>query len=416
MRTLLFRVAFFLCVLAGPAPVWAQLPMPPATGGSTQTIDDIRRTYGIHLGPFYVKPGLLLKELGVDTNVFNQAGEQKSDFTLTITPQADLAVPLARRGLVKVTFGVDGVYYANYVSERSIDPQLAVRAEAYAQRLTLFVEESYLNTRQRPNYEIDLRSRHLRNNIAGGLAVRFTPKLSAEVARGFGRTRFDGDAFFEGQRLSDVLDRNADTWLVAARHKLTALTTLGLRYERQHDRFPVSPVRNTDSFLVMPGVELKPRALINGSAWVGFRRFTPRSELLPAYSGIVSRLAVSHTLLGATTFGVTYDRDVNFSVDVANPYYVDNSPGVYVRRALGGRLDVIANAARHRYTYTALTTQDAAPRRVETTHNYGVNLGYRLKRQTRIGFGASYWTRDSTAGSSRAYDGLRFGTTVTYGF
>ena len=203
---------------------------------------------------------------------------------------------------------------------------------------------------------------------------------------------------------------------MAARHKFSSLTTFAVRYERQHDRFPQSPVRNTDSFLVMPGVELKPRALINGSAWIGFRRFTPRSALLPPYSGLVSRLAVSHTLLGSTTFAITYDRNVDFSVEVLNPYFVDNSPGVSVRRALGGRVDMIVNAARHRYTYTALTTQSALPRRVETTHNYGVNLGYRLKRQTRMGFGASYWTRDSTALSSRSYDGLRWGTTVTYGF
>jgi hypothetical protein len=28
----------------------------------------------------------------------------------------------------------------------------------------------------------------------------------------------------------------------------------------------------------------------------------------------------------------------------------------------------------------------------------------------------SYWTRESTVSAFRSYDGLRFGTTVTYGF
>ena len=85
-------------MVLAPSRVWAQLPAPSTSAaGSAQAIDDVRSTYRIHGGPFYVNPGILLKELGVDTNVFNQAGEQKSDFMFTVTPQADVAVPLARR-------------------------------------------------------------------------------------------------------------------------------------------------------------------------------------------------------------------------------------------------------------------------------------------------------------------------------
>jgi hypothetical protein len=401
-----------------PGIAWAQLPAPPpSNAGSTQTIDDIRKNYRLHAGPFYMKPGILLKELGVDTNVFNQAGEQKSDFTFTVTPQADVAVPFARRGLLKATLGADAVYYAQYATERSIDPQAVVRAEGYVHRVTLFVEESYLNTRQRPNYEIDLRSRHLQNDLAGGAEIRLTPKLSAEIARSYGQTRFDGDSFFLGQRLRDTLNRNTDAYTVTVREKLSALTTLGARYERQQDRFPFSGVRDTDSFRVMPGIDFKPKALVSGSAWVGYRRFTPRSPLLPSKSGLVSQLGLAYTLLGATTFGVTYDRDYQFAFETANPYFIDNSAGVFIRRAVGGKFDVLGNAARHRYSYERLITQPSlAPPRIDTTDNYGVNLGYRLKRQTRVGFGASYFTRRSTVALNRSYDGLRVGTTVTYGF
>ena len=54
---------------------------------------------------------------------------------------------------------------------------------------------------------------------------------------------------------------------------------------------------------------------------------------------------MSYTLLGATTFGVTYDRDVTYSYQVIKPYYLDNSVGLFVRRAVGGRYDVIVNFA-----------------------------------------------------------------------
>jgi hypothetical protein len=397
----------------------AQLPqLPGPAGGSAQTIDDVRRDYPLHSGPFYVKPALLLKELGVDTNVFNQAGEQKSDFTFTVTPQADVAVPMARRGLLRATLGTDLVYYRKYGSERSIDPQAVVRLEGYARRLTVFVEDAYLNTRQRPNYEIDLRSRHLDNDLLGGVDIKLTPKTSFEVAGRKARTRFDGDAVFQGTSLKETLDRDSTGVQVTGRYRFSNLTTFAARYERRQDRFPSSPVRDTDSYRIMPGAEFKSRALISGMAYLGYRSFKPLSPTLPEYTGLVSRVGLSYTLLGSTTFGVTADRDIAFSFEVLTPYYVDNSYGVFVRRAVGGKWDVIANATRHRYAYRNLETQTLVfvAERTDITDNYGVNLGYRLKRQTRAGFGVAYYTRTSTTVTFRDYDGLRIGATVSYGF
>ena len=101
----------------------------PTAAGSQPSIDDIRKNYRVQAGPFYVDPAILLKELGVDTNVFNQAGDTNADFTMVVAPQAAIAVPFSNRALVKSLVGADLVYYAQYASERSIDPQAAVRAE-----------------------------------------------------------------------------------------------------------------------------------------------------------------------------------------------------------------------------------------------------------------------------------------------
>jgi hypothetical protein len=417
MRRVLSLVFILLpaAVFAQSAPIAAITTTP----GSSQTIDEIRKAYRLHGGPFYINPGILLKELGVDTNVFNQAGDQQSDFTFTITPKADIAIPFARQALLRMTAATDVVYYQKFESERSLDPQVTARGEVYGNRLTIFAQGAYLNTRERPNYEIDVRSRHLQNDYTAGASVRITTKLSVEVAALRSRTRFDGDAVVLGTRLEQTLNRDENGWGVTARDRLTSLTTVAVRYERQHDRFEFSPERDSDSFRVMPGVEFKPRALVKGSAYVGYRKFTPQSRLLiPEYAGLASQLTLSYTLLGATTFGVTYDRDVDYSYEVGTPYFVDNSPGVYIRRALGGRFDVLVNAARHRYSYRDLGLPNfvAETARVDTTDNFGANLGYRLKQNTRLGFGASYYTRTSTRSAFRDYNGLRAGMTVNYGY
>jgi hypothetical protein len=385
--------------------------------GSSQTIDEIRKLYHVHAGPLYLNPGLLLKELGVDTNVFNQPGDQKSDFTFTVTPKADIALPFARRGLLRH----DGVRRCRLLRELRVGafarPQVTLRGEAYAQRLTLFAQGAYLNTRQRPNYEIDLRSRHVETDGSAGLALRLTPKFSVELAAHTESIRYDADQFFLGTSLQTTLNR--DTTGVQRDRSRAAVGADDRRGAVRELPRPVSAVAGAER-RQLPGDAgrgVQAAALISGSAYVGYRSFSPKSALLPAYDGLVSQLGLAYTLQSATTFGVTYDRDIDYSFEAVNPYFLENSVGVYVRRAVGGRFDVIVNAARHRYDYRDNPVlAGLSDPRVDTTDNYGANLGYRLKRDTRIGFGASYYTRTSTRETFREYDGLRVVTTVNYGF
>ena len=406
-------IALALHVTGSPAAAQA------VPGGSTQPIDEVRTNYPWHPGPLYVNPSLLLKELGVDTNVFNEHTEEQSDFTFTVTPRLEIAVPFARRALLKTTGAADLVYYARFVSERSINPLATVRGEAYVRRITLFAEGGYLDTHDRVSQELDVRARHTDNSVLGGLSVRLTPKVSVEVAQKRVLTRFDRDETFNGVQLSQTLNQDSRTFSATGRHFSTPLTTVSAAYERQEDRFANEPTRNTDSYRVVPGVDFKPRALISGSAHVGYRSFTPHDTRLPAQTGLVSTLGLSYTLLGATTFGVVFDRDYRFSYSTDTPYYVDTGVGVTIRRAVGGHFDVLAQATRYRYVYerfgaaVPVDSQPAVP--VETTHVYGASLGYRLKKETRLGVGVSYTERRSNNDASRDYSGFRFGATIRTG-
>ena len=392
-----------VAALALPAAALAQSEGP-------ERIDEVRKEARTHLGPFYATPTIVLKELGVDSNVFNAAGEPESDFTITAAPAADVWVPVARRALFQLTAGSDLVWYANFNSERSIDPQFAGRAEIYLRRITLFASSHYLNTRQRLNYEVDLRARHIERDSTAGVAVHLTPKFSVD----------DADASFDGVNLQRTLNQKTKGVSLATRHQLTPLTTVVVRYEQVEDAFAFSPVRDSKSFRVMPGVEFKPRALIKGSAYVGYRRFTPSAaDVLPEFSGLVGQLGLSYTLLGSTTFGVSFARDLTYSYDEVRPFFVNTWMGVSVRRALGRRFDALVSADRHVYDYRDLAARPTVDLvrdpRTDTIWNYAGSLGYRIGNG-RIGFGVSYWERESTTFILRDYDNLRFGTTVTYGF
>jgi hypothetical protein len=394
-----------------------------AQASSSQEIDEVRRDARMHLGPLYVTPSVALKELGIDSNVFNTAGEQKSDFTITVAPTANVWVPVARRALFRATAAADLVWYAQYETERSVDPQLTGRGEVYFNRLTLFAENAYLNTRQRANFEIDLRSRHLENNLLAGGELQLTPKFSVEIAGRRYDTRYDADSELDGTSLQRTLNRKTTGVQARVRHRLTPLTTVGVRYDNLRDTFEFSPARDSKSFRVMPGVEFKPRALISGTAYVGYRKFTPsETEVLPDFSGLVAELGLSYTMLGSTTFGVSYRRDLTYSYEEAQPFFVGNSLGASVRRALGRRFDLLLSADRHKYAYRDLLvtlpvlTPLPPQERIDITWNYAGSVGYRIGREGRIGLGLSYWKRESTTRRFRDYDNLRIGTTATYGF
>jgi hypothetical protein len=419
-QPLVIHVAMLLFACAIPIAAAAQSDVPTP-------IDDVRRNSQLHLGPLYAQPTLHLKELGIDNNVYNTYGDQQlSDFTFTFTPKLDVSVPVAKRALLQVLSAADLVWYAKYAGERSVDPQLLLRGQVYLRRLTFFGDRGYVNTRQRPNQEIDVRARHVDETLTAGLEMAVTPEMTIKVSGHQLTTRYEDAAEYDNTRLQRTLNRDTEGLEIKTLYRLTPLTSLAVRYDNLRDRFPMSPGRDSDSFKVLPGVEFKPRALISGNAYVGYRAFTPRHPTaLPDFRGLVAQLGLSYTLLGATTFGVSYNRDLTYSYEELQPFFIDNSVGASVRRALGRRFDALVSADRHAYEYQDLPNSRATtvadglrldPIRIDTTWNYAASIGYRVNREGRIAGGVSYWRRDSTTRVFRGYDNLRVGTTMTFGF
>jgi len=398
------------------------MPRAAAAQSGADAVEDVRQNARIHVGPLYASPSLMLKEFGIDNNVFNVYGDrQQSDFTMTFTPKADLWLTMAKRAVIRTSAAADLVWYDKFADQRSFDPAAALRGELYFNRIMLFGEGTYLNSRQRPNQDIDVRARHVDKQIGGGTRVAMTPEVSVELTARLMTNRYDPTVEYDNSSLQRALNRDNQLLGVGARYRLTSLTSLAVRYERERDTFPLSPWRDSESYRVMPGVEFKPRALINGSAYVGYRKFTPANPaILPGFEGLVARVAMSYTLLGATTFGLSGSRDLTYSYEELQPFFIDNSFGASMRQALGRRFDILTSADRHAYEYQDLLTSDLslADRAVrsDVTWNYQGSFGYRLGHNGRAAIGASYWQRDSTTRPFRDYDNLRFGGTVSVGF
>lgn len=398
--------------------VSAALVLLACAPAAAQTSADPRAEAKAHLGPFYLTPSLVFRDVGIDTNVFNNSDE-KSDFTLTLAPQATIWVPFARRARLTMSLAADLVHYQKYSSERSVNPGASVRGDLFVKQLTFFAESTYLRTRQPLSIELDARVRREERGAKAGVGLRLSRTVAVDVQAQEHRMEFDGDEVFAGTLLRDTMDREGRAVSASVRHDLTPLTAITVRAERREDRFTWSPVRDADTLHVASGLEFHPRALISGVASLGVRRFEPRSPLIEAFRGVVGRAELEYAISDSTRFRFTADRDVSYSYEPQQPYFVTQGYSVTAERRLVGRLDLAVGALRHRYVYREIGVVNAVPAdvgRTDIAQVWSASIGYRFTRTARLGFGAALRTRESNSARHRDYEGLRLSATTEYEF
>jgi hypothetical protein len=378
-----------------------------ATVSSAQTSDP-RESARTHLGPVYVTPSLALDELGLDTNVFNNATEL-SDFTFTVIPGAQLAVPFGSRGVISATTFAEFIYFNRYSSERSVNPDVKVRGEFSLHRVTLFLSPSYVNSRRQPSLEIDERVRHTNTDITGGGRVRVSQRLSIEASGGVARVSYDEGTIFDSTSLRETLNRRTQSASLAFHHDVTPLTRASLRTTYSVDRFDYTPARDATNIAVVPGVEFKPLALVSGSAAVGIRRFRPENPLIQDFTGVIANANLAYTLQGFTRFRFSASRDLAFSYSQSAPYYVSNQYGLGVDRHIGGKFDVTGGVDWLMHGYKVIDgiepIGDEPP--VDRLKTWALGVGYRLARARRVGFDVTYRERSSNTEFFIPYSGLR---------
>ena len=386
--------------------MWALLAAAPAVAQEIANPEDVGR---YRFGPIRFTPAITITNFGVDTNVFNEPVNPKQDFTITFGPKVDVYTRLGR-GLLSGQVGLDYFYFQDYDSQRSFGTNEKLRIDYPLGRFTPFGDVRYVNTRQRQGYEIDARARRTEVAGLGGVDVRVGGKTTVRMGGGHEAYRFASEDTLVGASLSNELDRDTDAFGVAVRRELTPLTTFVVSAEQRWDRFLNSPARDADGIKVTPGLEFKPFALVDGKLFVGYRHFETLSPTVPDYTGPAASVDLGYTLR-ATRFRGTVNRDVTYSFDDIEPYYIQTDASLTVVQRITSHWD-----AKGSYLRAALDYQAVAVTLARTDHvrQYGIGGGYRLGDTVRLGIDATHVTRDSVL-PGRAYDGWRVGGAVDYG-
>jgi len=369
----------------------------------------------MRFGPLAVKSTIALRNIGFDTNVFNAADVEnpQSDFTMTFAPATDMWLRLGRTW-ISGKIHVDWVYYRTFASERSANSEYQVAASRTLNRVTLTGNARHLNTRERPGFEIDARSRRGELESDGAVDVRALSRtyLGGRVWRR--RVEFDRDAVFRQASLADELNRTNTGGALTARHVVTSLTTAGLEIGREHERYAFSPLRDSDSTRIIGTLSLQPLALIHGNAAIGYRHYSPVTPDLPDYHGATVAVDLSYNLSGTTRFGAQATRDVKPSFEIAQPYYVETGVGGSIQQQVYGPFDVLGRVTTGRLAYRdRMGIASATNNRADRVHAFSIGAGYRLGLDKRLGLTIERQSRASNV-YRYGYSGLRVGFSLTY--
>lgn len=394
-----FHVVLTLGLAAGaPAVSWAQV--------ATDATIPAR----FHFGPLAVTPKLAIQHLGLDTNVFNTPESPVRDFTALVSPGAD-AWLRAGRALFTSKTSTDVWYFAQSASERSLNITEDWRIDLSLAHATPRAQGLYLRTRQRPNAEIDDRVLQKRVAAGFGFSVPFGPRFVVDVDTRRSRLDYNEGAYGDPE-IAIALNRDIDEVLLRGSAELTPITTVAIRTDFQRDTFAYTASRNSRSLRVMPGLTFKPLGLLSGSAFAGFRRLTTLGPDVPDFSGFVADVElkyVAHDLFRVTG---SFKRDLDYSLDLDESFFVDTSAGVEVAQAVGMQWDVAARARRGTLAYQELASLAG---RVDRVRLVGVGIGRRVGPDMRVGINLDYVRRVSAV-AYRNFDGFRLGGTLTYGY
>jgi hypothetical protein len=363
------------------------------------------------LGPVLVNPKLTIPEIGRDSNAFNDSTAPQSDFVVKLTPEVELFSDIGPLRAV-VTSAATFTYYHRFESERSIAEQVRGRLTARLSRLRPWVGGASIRSNERTT-EIDARARRDEREGAAGMQFELSPLATLSVSANRVDVAYSDRAQYLGTTLRAELDRVTDTVSASLRLNATPFTTITLNGYTSRDEFDVATDRDSTSRGGGVEVNFAPEAVIRGRVAIGFRQQDFADPTLATFRGINGRGSITTVFAWRAMLGVDYLREVQYSFDRREGYYVENGGDVVYTQRIGGPFDAQARIGRRVLDYAA---RPSSPSHSETVRMYQGGVGYSLDGGSRFGINYEFAERVGAVAHERTFSRQRIFGTFTYEF
>jgi hypothetical protein len=365
------------------------------------------------MGPVSVRPTFILRDVGVDSNVFNESGEPQQDFSATAGAKVDVGLRL-NRVLGTYTSTYEYVYFQRFTSERGANRGSEGRVDFLLGRVRPHVFASLRDSHERPNAEIDARAHRRQSGYGAGVGVLLFAHTSLTAGYRRATATYASDEIFAGVTLADALNTETETITGGLELELTPLTSISFNIERSEDEFTRTPGRDAETRRYGAAVTFQPGALISGRAQLAYRDFEPRSADIPPMSGLAAAVSLAYAFRDQTRVAVTLDHDIRYSFADRTPYYLSTAGRLTLTQRIHGPVDVEAVVGGDRLAYKPLAdAPDAA--RGDRLRTLGGGIGYRIGDNSRLAVNVEHTERSSPV-EERRYTRRRVFGSFTYGF
>jgi hypothetical protein len=382
-------------------------PAQSAVGGGplTGSLPDAEPTIGVlTIGRVRFAPGMTVREIGWDSNVFDEPETQgpKSDWVASVQPDVSAFTRL-RFVRLSAYAGSELTYYKTYDSERSVGHNLRARADFLLSRFRPFVGVGQIETRTRPNGEVDTRADRQEEELSGGLAFDLSP-TSLVYASTYQASILYEDALEDGVNLGESMTRERSSYEGGMKTDITPLLSMQLAAAYREDVFTFVPIRNTQSWSGTATFRFAPEAIVSGVVVAGYRDVSFVDPEVNSFKGFVGTATLAYSFLEVARLSFALTRGVEYSFDTEDAYYLEQSATVAYTHRLAGAVDAQVMGTHAAFDY------DARPRLPAHTDTYNTaagSLGYNLRNRTRIALNYEYARRRSPAFAERNYERRR---------
>jgi hypothetical protein len=374
-------------------------------GPLTATLTDVEPTVGIlSVGPVRFAPGLAIREIGWDSNVFDEPPEDgpKEDFVAALQP--DVAA-FTRLRFVRISAyaGLELNYYNTYESERSVGHNLRARTDFLLSRVRPFFGAAQIETRTRPNGEIDTRADRKEKEFSGGLAFDISPH-SLVYGSAYSVDYDFANAIEDGVDIGRTLSRKSWNYQGGMKTDITPLLSVQLFASYAEDVFEFEPIRNSQSWLGTATFGFAPGAFMSGRVTLSYRDMKFADPGIKPYQGFVGAAALTYPFFEVGRITAELSRGVEYSFDTVDAYYVEQSATLSYTHRLGGDFDAQVKGSWASFDYDARLNQ---PAHTDTLQTWGGSVGYNLRNRTRIAVNYEFARRRSPVFADRNYERRR---------
>lgn len=396
--------------------VWAALSVLCPAAAAAQTYPEPpapEENARIQMGPVAVRPTFILRDVGVDSNVFNENGHPQEDFSATTGAKVDLGLRV-NRVVASLASTFEYIYFQEFRSERGSNRASNGRVDFLLGRFRPYAIGSIADSHERPNAEIDARAHRRETRYGAGAGLLLFAHTS--ITGGYRRSAatYSDDEVFNGVALADALNVETETITGGVELELTPLTSISFDLEHIKDRFTRSPNRDADTRRYGATVTFQPAALISGRASVAYRDFKPLSPDVPENSGVAASVALAYAFRDQMRVALNLDHDLRYSFADVTPYYLATAARLTLTQRIHGPVDVQVVGGGDRLQYEPRADSSGSGR-ADTQRLLGGGIGYRFSDNSRVSVNIEH-TRRSSPVEERRYTRRRILGSLTYGF